>query len=386
MRGPQGMPQDLANSIEMACVLCSEAGSPGDIAEYIFANQPLAAKMAVHWHSASFVGAIGRLVQESLPGFDGVTYAVFAKAAAAIIEADIYKELANPLAKTCIAFVVDSDGQPPACEPLCVSALHLRIGTDDGDAAPQPEVIEAAELVESEIYKRLKGFLPKTGKQLPWWTTWKAVMEKGLEKEAKEKEAAAAEKRADKAVANQVAKEAREERESILADGFGGDIGDDDAPLVATSDAGATGGGGGSGAGATGEVAVTVSEDHVWAVSQEVFFKSKQGKEIPATVDTLQKNHCWVICGKTSCPESGSRKRVAKAKMWLRKPRALQVVQDPADLAETTPPGAAGPAVSGLSSTASATDVAAANAAAKKEKEKAAWSVLGNIFDEADFE
>jgi hypothetical protein len=74
MRDPGGMPQELLTSIETAVILCQSGTPKEEIAEFIFSNQPQAAQMAEHWHPTTAVGAIGRLVQEKLPEFGGVSY------------------------------------------------------------------------------------------------------------------------------------------------------------------------------------------------------------------------------------------------------------------------------------------------------------------------
>ena len=118
-------------------------------------------------------------MREHLPEFAGFSYDEFAKAAAALAETDIVRDLPNPLAKQAVAFVFEGSGQPQACEDLCAAALHFRIGTAlPTQPLADPSTIDPADLISSDVYKRLRGFIPKAGKQPACWAKWKLIVEK----------------------------------------------------------------------------------------------------------------------------------------------------------------------------------------------------------------
>ena len=146
--------------------------------------------MSVGWHPDTIVGTIGRLDHETLPDFDGVTYDVFAKAGSAIIKAGFLKELQSLLAKEAIAFVEAGKDQPQALVPICEAALQARIGTCIRSIWIPLSALDDQQ-DSFDLFKRIKIFLPKSGKQPDWYTEWKVVMEK----REKEKEAAAAQKK-----------------------------------------------------------------------------------------------------------------------------------------------------------------------------------------------
>ena len=95
-----------------------------------------------------------------MPPFTDVTYPVFVRAAAAIIETGFLKDLSSPMAKAAITFVDDCKDLPQACLQMCISALHTRIGTTDVEKTPMPGDIAPEDLVSTDVYKKPKSFLP----------------------------------------------------------------------------------------------------------------------------------------------------------------------------------------------------------------------------------
>jgi hypothetical protein len=367
MRDLAGMPQELITNFETAIILCQSDKPKEEIAEFIFSHQPQAALMAAHWHPTTAVGAIGRLVQEKLPEFDGVSYDVFAVASAAIVAADILSHLTNPLAKQAIAFVEEGKHQPQACVALCASALHARIGTKEPQPQANPADIDENDLASSDVYKRIKAFLPKTGKQPDWWVTWKAA----VEKEAAEKGAKKAEKPA------KVVDDAANEAEVKATGGDNAATGGGEAAVVVVV---AAGGGNGATGGVTGE----------WEKGQCVQFVGPGKKQYGGIIDVVNKEFVYVVVDSDQGKESNKRKRIPKKNLTAKVP------EPPANI-----PGSASGSVS-VSATATgdsaasggaanpeavaAAEVAAKDAevakvaAAKAEKKNAAWNSLGSLF------
>ena len=151
------MPEPLSDAIETAIKLFDDDTAPKDVAEYIFNNRPQAANMAVHWDPKGVIGAIGRLVQESLPSFEGVTYGYVLGATKAFVSADLVADQPSPLARHAAIVVYECIDQPQAAFPVCVDALAARMGTVPEISPPTPADIPTEHA--TEVFKRVKTFL-----------------------------------------------------------------------------------------------------------------------------------------------------------------------------------------------------------------------------------
>ena len=129
------MPANLTDSIRIAAFLCDEGIATGEIAMFIFTNQPQASQMAEHWFPTTALGVVGCLMRDAIPELEKFSYEEFEKAAQALVQAEIAESLKNKLAMQAVAFVNEGIERPQACKDLFASVLIQIIIGNDADHA-----------------------------------------------------------------------------------------------------------------------------------------------------------------------------------------------------------------------------------------------------------
>ena len=289
LKGLDGLPPSLAETIEVACRLFDPEASLADVATYVWSSQPQAAKLAISWDPTGSVGAVARLLQDTMPPFDGVSYANVVTAVKALVAAELVLELPNPAATQAVCFVHDGIDQPQAAIPIAASALSFRLGTtvtveDMGPPDPASLPTDCA----MKVYKRTQTYfssIPKAGKfTLPeWFQKWKASIE------------------ADSII--------KKKGPATAAAGGGHDCEGGPAASEAEDDANAPD------AAAIGcPTATGVDTSVTFVRGDKVAAKIKQ-KTVDACVNDVLKSHCWVTVVEDQGVQSGRRMKVLKTRL-----------------------------------------------------------------------
>ena len=90
LRGMQGVPQQLAESIEAVLQLFDEKLPLSDRANFMWSNLQHAVKLAVRWDPAGPIGTFGKLFEGNCPSHREIKFPVFHAAVKAIVDVDLF--------------------------------------------------------------------------------------------------------------------------------------------------------------------------------------------------------------------------------------------------------------------------------------------------------
>ena len=102
LRGMHGLPHALSESIGCVLHLFNDKTPLSERASFMRSNQQHAVKVAIRWDPKGPIGSIGKLFLDVCPAYDKVTFPTFKAAVRAIAEADVFNELASPMANSAI--------------------------------------------------------------------------------------------------------------------------------------------------------------------------------------------------------------------------------------------------------------------------------------------